>query len=79
MVTRLLTYAFSLYNGVMPLGQCGMGSSASFKGNGMCLSTRGLHGFLGDVTGWLRIWSIPEPMHFAGGGSSSSPGLRFTA
>ena len=40
--TRLMTYAFSLFNGVMPLGQNALGSSAGFKGNGMCFSTRGL-------------------------------------
>jgi cellulose synthase/poly-beta-1,6-N-acetylglucosamine synthase-like glycosyltransferase len=40
--TRLLTYALSLFNGVMQLGQNALGSSAGFKGNGMCFSTRGL-------------------------------------
>ena len=40
--TRLMTYAFSLFNGVMLLGQNALGSSAGFKGNGMCFSTRGL-------------------------------------
>ena len=42
--TRLMTYAFSLFNGVMHLGQNALGSSAGFKGNGMCFSTRGLRG-----------------------------------
>lgn len=41
--TMLMTYAFSLFNGVMQVGQNAMGSSAGFKGNGMCFSTRGLH------------------------------------
>jgi cellulose synthase/poly-beta-1,6-N-acetylglucosamine synthase-like glycosyltransferase len=40
--TRLMTYALSLYNGVMQVGQNALGSSAGFKGNGMCFSTRGL-------------------------------------
>jgi cellulose synthase/poly-beta-1,6-N-acetylglucosamine synthase-like glycosyltransferase len=40
--TRLMTYAFSLFNGVLQLGQVAMGSSAGLKGNGMCFSTRGL-------------------------------------
>jgi cellulose synthase/poly-beta-1,6-N-acetylglucosamine synthase-like glycosyltransferase len=40
--TRLMNYAFSLHNGVMPFGLNALGASASFKGNGMCLSTRGL-------------------------------------
>jgi cellulose synthase/poly-beta-1,6-N-acetylglucosamine synthase-like glycosyltransferase len=40
--TRLLTYAFGLFNGVMLLGQTALGQSAGLRGNGMCLSTRGL-------------------------------------
>jgi cellulose synthase/poly-beta-1,6-N-acetylglucosamine synthase-like glycosyltransferase len=40
--TRLMTYALSLYNGVMQIGQNALGSSAGFKGNGMCFTTRGL-------------------------------------
>jgi cellulose synthase/poly-beta-1,6-N-acetylglucosamine synthase-like glycosyltransferase len=40
--TRLMTYAFSLFNGVMQLGQTALGSSAGLRGNGMCFSTRGL-------------------------------------
>jgi cellulose synthase/poly-beta-1,6-N-acetylglucosamine synthase-like glycosyltransferase len=40
--TRLMTYALSLYNGVMQIGQNALRSSAGFKGNGMCFSTDGL-------------------------------------
>ena len=40
--TRLLTYAFSLFNGVMPLGKTRLGLGALLKGNGMCFSVRGL-------------------------------------
>jgi cellulose synthase/poly-beta-1,6-N-acetylglucosamine synthase-like glycosyltransferase len=40
--TRLMTYAFSLYNGVVPMGQYALGSSATLRGNGMCFSTRGM-------------------------------------
>jgi cellulose synthase/poly-beta-1,6-N-acetylglucosamine synthase-like glycosyltransferase len=40
--TRLMTYAFSLFNGVMPSGLTALGSSAGLRGNGMCFSTRGL-------------------------------------
>ncbi len=40
--TRLMTYAFSLFNGVLALGQTGLGSSTGLRGNGMCFSTRGL-------------------------------------
>jgi cellulose synthase/poly-beta-1,6-N-acetylglucosamine synthase-like glycosyltransferase len=40
--TRLMTYAFSLFNGVTPLGLYKLGLGAGFRGNGMCLSTKGL-------------------------------------
>jgi cellulose synthase/poly-beta-1,6-N-acetylglucosamine synthase-like glycosyltransferase len=40
--TRLMTYAFSLHNGVMLLAQDSLGIGAGLRGNGMCLSTRGL-------------------------------------
>jgi cellulose synthase/poly-beta-1,6-N-acetylglucosamine synthase-like glycosyltransferase len=72
--TRLMTYAFSLFNGVMQLGQNALGSSAGFKGNGMCLSTRGLrrwpwrcYGLVEDMEySWTlrvageKIWFLPE-------------------
>ncbi len=54
--TVLLTYAFSLFNGVMALGKTQLGLGASFQGNGMCLSVRGLrrvpwhcHGLVEDL------------------------------
>jgi cellulose synthase/poly-beta-1,6-N-acetylglucosamine synthase-like glycosyltransferase len=40
--TRLMTYAFSLFNGVMLLGQTAIGANGGLRGNGMCFSTRGL-------------------------------------
>jgi glycosyltransferase involved in cell wall biosynthesis len=40
--TRLLTYAFSLFNGVWLLGQEKLGLSVALRGNGMCFSARGL-------------------------------------
>ena len=43
--TRLMTYAFSLINGVWLIGQERLGLGASLKGNGMCLSLRGLARF----------------------------------
>lgn len=60
--TRLMTYAFSLFNGVMSLGMCTLGSSAGFRGNGMCFSTRGMrrrpwksHGLVEDME---YSWSL---------------------
>src|SRR5262249_39072281 len=40
--TRLMTFAFSLFNGVWLLGQDRLGLAIGFKGNGMCFSTKGL-------------------------------------
>jgi cellulose synthase/poly-beta-1,6-N-acetylglucosamine synthase-like glycosyltransferase len=40
--TRMLTYAFSLINGVWLVGQEGLGLSTSFRGNGMCFATSAL-------------------------------------
>ncbi len=40
--TKLMAYGFSLINGVVLRGQTALGLSAGFRGNGMCLSTRGL-------------------------------------
>jgi cellulose synthase/poly-beta-1,6-N-acetylglucosamine synthase-like glycosyltransferase len=40
--TRLLTYAFSLFNGVWLLGQDELGLGSGFRGNGMAFSARGL-------------------------------------
>jgi len=57
--TRLLTYAFTLFNGVIPLGQWILGQSAGFKGNGMCFSTRGL-----DRVPW-RCRGLVEDMEYS--------------
>jgi cellulose synthase/poly-beta-1,6-N-acetylglucosamine synthase-like glycosyltransferase len=40
--TRLMAYGFSLINGVTLQGQTALGLSAALRGNGMCLSIRGL-------------------------------------
>jgi cellulose synthase/poly-beta-1,6-N-acetylglucosamine synthase-like glycosyltransferase len=54
--TRLMTYAFCLFNGITPLGQFKLGLSAGFRGNGMCFSTKGMrrvpwkcHGLVEDM------------------------------
>ena len=62
--TRLMTYSFSLFNGVLLQGKRVLGTSASLRGNGMCFSTRGLrrrswasHGLVEDLefTWMLRV------------------------
>jgi cellulose synthase/poly-beta-1,6-N-acetylglucosamine synthase-like glycosyltransferase len=40
--TRLMSYGFSLINGVTLAGQTALGLSAGLRGNGMCISTSGL-------------------------------------
>ena len=40
--TRLMTFAFSLVNGVGPLGLYRLGLSSPLNGNGMCFTTKGL-------------------------------------
>jgi cellulose synthase/poly-beta-1,6-N-acetylglucosamine synthase-like glycosyltransferase len=40
--TRLMTYAFSLVNGVLPFGLSRLGVGSPLNGNGMCFTTLGL-------------------------------------
>jgi cellulose synthase/poly-beta-1,6-N-acetylglucosamine synthase-like glycosyltransferase len=71
--TRLMAYAFSLVNGVMLLGQSALGLSAGLRGNGMCLSIKGLrrvpwtsHGLTEDLE---YSWSV----RIAGGRIAFAP------
>jgi len=72
--TRMMTYAFSLYNGVWLLGQDRMGLGVGLKGNGMCFSTRGLarfpwkaHGLTEDLEFSWRLRIAGERPHFLPG------------
>ncbi len=69
--TRLMTYAFSLFNGVSLLGQEGLGLGAGFKGNGMCFTARGLarvpwqaSGLVEDLEFTWRLHALGETIHF---------------
>ena len=69
--TRLMTYAFSLINGVASLGQEGLGLGAGFKGNGMCFTTAGLRrvpwqaiGLVEDMEFSWRLHTLGERIHF---------------
>ena len=71
--TRMLTYAFSLFNGIWLLGQDLIGLSCALRGNGMCFSWNGLsrcpwkaYGLAEDLefSWYLRIAN--ERVHFAG-------------
>ena len=57
--TRMMTYAFSLANGVWMLGLERLGLSVGLKGNGMCFSAGGLRRFP-----W-RAHGLVEDMEFA--------------
>ena len=75
--TRLMAYAFSLFNGVTPLGQSVLGLSAGFHGNGMCFSTRSLHACRGGVSGSLRTWNTPGTCGSREGRSPSAATFGF--
>jgi 1,2-diacylglycerol 3-beta-glucosyltransferase len=57
--TKLLTYAFSLCNGVWLLGQEGLGLSVALRGNGMCFATRAL-----KRRPW-RAYGLTEDLEFS--------------
>ncbi|MEA2631255.1 MAG: hypothetical protein QOE66_1474 [Chloroflexota bacterium] len=69
--TRLMTYTFSLFNGVWLLGQDRLGLGIGLKGNGMCFSTRGLerfpwkaHGLTEDLEFSWMLRIAGERIHF---------------
>lgn len=57
--TRLMTYAFSLINGVWLLGIDRLGLSSALRGNGMCFSMPGLRRFP-----W-KAYSLAEDLEFS--------------
>lgn len=65
--TRLMAYAFSLFNGVMLLGQSALGLSAGFRGNGMCISTRGLQRVPWTTYGLVEDMEYSWTVRLAGG------------
>ena len=69
--TRMMTYAFSLANGVWMLGLERLGLSVGLKGNGMCFSSRGLrripwqaHGLVEDMEFALMLRVRGERVRF---------------
>jgi cellulose synthase/poly-beta-1,6-N-acetylglucosamine synthase-like glycosyltransferase len=69
--TRMMTYAFSLFNGVWLLGQDRLRLGVGLKGNGMCFSTRGLerfpwkaHGLTEDLEFSWMLRVAGERTHF---------------
>jgi cellulose synthase/poly-beta-1,6-N-acetylglucosamine synthase-like glycosyltransferase len=69
--TRMMTYAFSLANGVWMLGLDGLGLGVGLKGNGMCFSSAGLrrvpwkaHGLVEDMEFALMLRVLGERVRF---------------
>jgi cellulose synthase/poly-beta-1,6-N-acetylglucosamine synthase-like glycosyltransferase len=65
--TRLMAYGFSLMNGVTLQGQTALGLSAGLRGNGMCLSTRGLERVPWQVHGLAEDLEYSWEVRSAGG------------
>jgi 1,2-diacylglycerol 3-beta-glucosyltransferase len=69
--TRLMTYALSLFNGVMPLGKTRLGVGSALYGNGMCFSVPGLkrvpwrcHGLVEDMEYAWNVRLAGEKIEF---------------
>ncbi|MFO0959101.1 MAG: glycosyltransferase family 2 protein [Isosphaeraceae bacterium] len=69
--TRLMTYAFALFNGVLPMGQDRLGLGVGLKGNGMMFSARGLarfpwkaYGLVEDAEFALMLKAAGERVRF---------------
>ena len=73
--TRLLAYSFGLINGVFLLGQSALGLSAAFRGNGMCLSTRGLHRFPWRTSGLVEDLEYSWALRTAGEKVAFAPNI----
>ncbi len=74
--TRLMAYAFSLFNGVTPLGQSLLGLSAGFRGNGMCFSTRSLERVPWRSFGLVEDMEYSWNVRLAGGKIAFRPDVR---
>lgn len=69
--TQLMTYAFSLFNGILPMGQDRLGLGVGLKGNGMMFSSQGLarcpwkaHGLVEDAEFALMLKVAGERVRF---------------
>jgi cellulose synthase/poly-beta-1,6-N-acetylglucosamine synthase-like glycosyltransferase len=62
-----MAYAFSLFNGVGPLGRSTLGMSAGLCGNGMCFSTKGLRRVPWSSYGLVEDFEYSWSVRIAGG------------
>jgi hypothetical protein len=72
----MMTYAFSLFNGVWLLGQERLGLAVGLKGNGMCLSSRGLARFPWRAYGLTEDLEFSWALRIAGERIHFLPGTR---
>ena len=77
--TRLITYAFSLFNGVMPLGKARLGVSSALNGNGMCFSVRGLRKVPWQSRGLVEDMEYAWEVRLAGGKIAFQPDVSIQA
>jgi cellulose synthase/poly-beta-1,6-N-acetylglucosamine synthase-like glycosyltransferase len=77
--TRLMAYAFCLFNGVTPLGQSALGLSAGFRGNGMCFSTRSLQQVPWRSFGLVEDMEYSWNVRITGGKIAFRPDVRVAA
>ena len=77
--TRLITYAFSLFNGVMPLGKSRLGVSSALNGNGMCFSVRGLRKVPWRSRGLVEDMEYAWDVRLAGGKIAFQPDVSIRA
>ena len=74
--TRLMAYAFSLFNGVTPLGQSAPRADAGFQGNGMCFSTRSLRRVPWRSFGLVEDMEYSWNVRIAGGRIAFRPDVQ---
>lgn len=77
--TRMMTYAFSLFNGAWLMGQDRLGLGVGLKGNGMCFSARGLSRFPWSAHGLTEDLEFSWMLRIAGERIHFLPGARVSA
>ena len=74
--TRMMTYAFSLANGVWMLGLDRLGLGVGLKGNGMCFSSKGLQRFPWKAHGLVEDMEFAQMLRVHGERVRFEPGAR---
>ena len=74
--TRLMTYAFSLFNGVLPLGQDALGAARACAATGCASRPEGCGAVRGRRTVWSRTWNSPGSLRLDGEKIAFEPDAR---